>query len=89
MTIRASDRSTRYWKEIGRAQYERVTDAEALDAFQWTARTEGIIPPLESSHALAYVRKFAPTLPKDQIVLVFRPGRGDKDVDSVAGYLKL
>jgi tryptophan synthase beta chain len=78
-----------YWKEIGRAKYVSITDAEALNAFQWTARTEGIIPALESSHALAYARKFVPTLPKDQIVLISLSGRGDKDVDSVAGYLKL
>jgi len=78
-----------YWKDIGRAQYVNVTDAEALDAFGWTARTEGIIPALESSHALAYVRKFAPTLPKDKIILVCLSGRGDKDVDSVAGYLNI
>lgn len=78
-----------YWKSIGRAQYESITDDEALEAFQWLARTEGIIPALESSHALAYVRKFAPTLPKDRIVLVCLSGRGDKDVDSVAGRLNL
>ncbi len=77
-----------FWKDIGRAEYVSVTDAEALDAFQWTARTEGIIPALESSHAIAYVRKFAPTLPKDKIILVSLSGRGDKDVDSVAKYLK-
>ncbi|MDR3707221.1 MAG: tryptophan synthase subunit beta [Capsulimonadaceae bacterium] len=78
-----------YWKEIGRASYVTVTDQEALDAFQWTARMEGIIPALESSHALAYVRKFAPNLPKDQIVLVSLSGRGDKDVDTVAELLKI
>jgi tryptophan synthase beta chain len=78
-----------YLKEIGRAEYVAITDAEALDAFQWMSRTEGIIPALETSHAIAYVRKLAPKLPKDKIVLVNLSGRGDKDVDSAAKYLNL
>jgi len=78
-----------YLKEIGRAEYVSITDAEALDAFQWMSRTEGIIPALETSHAIAQVRKLAPKLPKDQIILVSLSGRGDKDVDSVAKYLNL
>ncbi|HEX5323902.1 MAG TPA: tryptophan synthase subunit beta [Capsulimonadaceae bacterium] len=78
-----------YLKEIGRAEYVAITDAEALDAFQWMSRTEGIIPALETSHAIAHVRKLAPTLPKDQIILVNLSGRGDKDVDSVARYLNM
>jgi tryptophan synthase beta chain len=76
-----------YFKETGRAEYVSVTDDEALDAFQWLARTEGIIPALESSHALAHLRKLAPTMDKDQTIVVCLSGRGDKDVDSVAKRL--
>ena len=76
-----------YFKERGRAEYVSVTDAEALEAFQWVARSEGIIPALESSHAFAHLRKLAPTLPKDQTIVVCLSGRGDKDVDSVARRL--
>ena len=76
-----------YFKEIGRAEYVSVTDQEALDAFQWVARSEGIIPALESSHAFAHLRKLAPTLPKEQTIVVCLSGRGDKDVDSVAKRL--
>jgi tryptophan synthase beta chain len=78
-----------YFKEIGRATYESITDAEALEAFQWVARTEGIIPALETAHAFAYTRKLAPSLTSDKIVLVCLSGRGDKDVDTVAGRLQL
>jgi len=76
-----------YLKDSGRAQYVSITDDEALDAFQWLARVEGIIPALESSHAAAYVRKLAPTLDKDQIVVMNLSGRGDKDVDTVMKHL--
>jgi tryptophan synthase beta chain len=76
-----------FWKESGRAEYVGITDDEALDAFLWLSRSEGIIPALESSHAIAYARKLAPTLPQDQIILVCLSGRGDKDVDSVAKYI--
>jgi tryptophan synthase beta chain len=69
--------------ETGRAQYEFATDAEALGAFQELARLEGIIPALESSHAVAYVRRAAKTFAKDAVVLVTLSGRGDKDVQSV------
>jgi tryptophan synthase beta chain len=78
-----------YYKDSGRADYVAVTDNEALEAFQWVCRTEGIIPALESSHAFAYIKKLAPSLAKDQIIIVNLSGRGDKDVDSVAGYLGL
>jgi tryptophan synthase beta chain len=78
-----------YFKEIGRASYVAITDAEALDAFQWVARTEGIIPALESSHAFAHVRKIAPAMSSDKTILVCLSGRGDKDVDSVANRLNL
>lgn len=73
--------------DTGRAQYVPVTDNEAVEAFQYLARTEGIIPALESSHAVAYVMKLAPTLPKDKIIVVNLSGRGDKDVYSVAKFM--
>ena len=76
-----------HFKDTGRAEYVSVTDDEAVDAFRWVCRTEGIIPALESSHAFAHVRKLAPTLPPDQTILVCLSGRGDKDVDQVAKRL--
>ena len=78
-----------FLKDIGRAEYVSITDDEALDAFQWTARTEGIIPALETSHAFAHVRKIAPLMSPDQTLIVCLSGRGDKDVDSVAARLGL
>ena len=72
-------------KDIGRAEYVAVTDAEALTAFHDLCRYEGIIPALESSHALAYAAKLAPTLGKDQVILVNLSSRGDKDINTVAG----
>jgi tryptophan synthase beta chain len=71
-------------KDIGRAEYVSVTDDEALQAFHDLCRLEGIIPALESSHALAYAAKMAPRLPKEQILLVNLSGRGDKDMHTVA-----
>ncbi|EAP72429.1 Tryptophan synthase beta chain [Ralstonia solanacearum UW551] len=71
-------------KDAGRAQYVGITDKEALQAFHDLCRMEGIIPALESSHALAYACKLAPTLPKDRILLVNLSGRGDKDMHTVA-----
>jgi tryptophan synthase beta chain len=71
-------------KDSGRAEYVSVTDDEALAAFHDLCRLEGIIPALESSHALAYAAKLAPTLPRDQILLVNLSGRGDKDIHTVA-----
>ncbi|KVE06807.1 tryptophan synthase subunit beta [Burkholderia anthina] len=71
-------------KDSGRAQYVPITDAEALQAFHDCCRIEGIIPALESSHAIAYGVKLAPTLPKDKILLVNLSGRGDKDMHTVA-----
>jgi tryptophan synthase beta chain len=70
--------------DIGRAEYVGCTDQEALDAFHHLCRTEGIIPALESSHALAHAMKMAPTMGKDQIILVNLSGRGDKDIGTVA-----
>ena len=74
-------------RDIKRAEYVSITDAEALDAFQFCCRTEGIIPALETSHALAHVMKIAPTLPKDHIIVVNLSGRGDKDIFTVAKHL--
>ncbi|WP_175670842.1 tryptophan synthase subunit beta [Burkholderia ambifaria] len=71
-------------KDSGRAQYVPITDEEALQAFHDCCRIEGIIPALESSHAIAYGVKLAPTLPKDKILLVNLSGRGDKDMHTVA-----
>jgi tryptophan synthase beta chain len=71
-------------KDAGRATYVTVTDAEALVAFGECCRIEGIIPALESSHALAYAARLAPTLPRDKILLVNLSGRGDKDMNTVA-----
>ena len=71
-------------KDTGRAEYATITDAEALQAFHTLCRQEGIIPALESSHAIAHAMKLAPTLPKDKILLVNLSGRGDKDMHTVA-----
>ena len=71
-------------QEIGRAQYVGITDAEALDAFHYLCRAEGIIPALESSHAVAYAMKLAKTMRVDQSILVNLSGRGDKDIGTVA-----
>ncbi len=77
-----------WYKDSGRAQYVAVTDDEALDAFRYLSRMEGIIPALESAHAVAYVRKLAPTMGKDQILVINLSGRGDKDAPQVAKILK-
>ncbi len=71
-------------KDIGRVRYGAITDDEALAAFHELCRTEGIIPALESSHALAYAKKLAPTLAADQLLVVNLSGRGDKDIFTVA-----
>ena len=76
-----------YLKASERARYESITDAEALAAFQRLCLTEGIIPALESAHAIAYVEKLAPKLRRDEIVLVCLSGRGDKDLETVAKSL--
>jgi tryptophan synthase beta chain len=73
-------------KDSGRAQYDSVTDSEALAAFHDCCRTEGIMPALESSHAIAYAVRLAPTLGKDKIILVNLSGRGDKDMHTVAEF---
>ena len=71
-------------KDCGRADYVSITDKEALEAFHTVTRTEGIIPALESSHALAYGAKLAKTMDKDQIIIVNLSGRGDKDINTIA-----
>jgi tryptophan synthase beta chain len=76
-------------KDTGRAEYVSATDAEALSAFEWLAETEGIIPALESSHAVAYARKLAPALSKDEIVVINLSGRGDKDCEQVSEILNM
>jgi tryptophan synthase beta chain len=70
----------------GRARYVAITDDEAVTAFEYLSRTEGIIPAIESAHAVAYAIQYAPTLPKDKIIIVTLSGRGDKDVASIARY---
>lgn len=75
--------------DVGRAKYEVINDDEALQAFQDCCRLEGIIPALESSHALAYAAKLAPSLAQDKIILVNVSGRGDKDMHTVAQHLDL
>lgn len=78
-----------YLKDSSRIQYKTANDREALQAFQVLSKTEGIIPALESAHAIAHTIKLAPTLPPDKIIIVNLSGRGDKDVDFVANKLDL
>jgi len=78
-----------YWKDAGRVRYTAATDAEALEAFTLLCRTEGIIPALESSHAIAHAAKLAATMPRDKHVVVNLSGRGDKDVDEATRLLGL
>ncbi len=73
-------------KDIGRAEYVPVTDDEAVNAFEYIAREEGIIAAIESSHAVAHLMKIAPTMDKDQIIICCLSGRGDKDVAAIARY---
>ena len=76
-----------YYKEAGRFGYVTVTDDEALKAFQALAHLEGIMPALESSHAIAHAMRLAPSLARDRTIVVGLSGRGDKDVQVVAGSL--
>jgi tryptophan synthase beta chain len=77
-----------YWKETGRVRYTTASDEEAIDALVTLSRTEGIIPALESSHAVAEAIKLAPTMPRDAILLVNLSGRGDKDCNEIAEILR-
>lgn len=72
--------------DTGRAQYVAITDDEAVAAFEYLSRMEGVIPAIESAHAVAYAMKLAPTLPKDKIIVICLSGRGDKDVAAIARY---
>ena len=72
--------------DIGRAEYVPVTDEEAVQAFEYLARTEGIIPAVESAHAVAHAMKLAPQMPKDSIIVITVSGRGDKDCAAIARY---
>ncbi len=72
--------------DTGRAQYVSITDDMAVEAFEYLSRTEGIIPAIESAHAVAYAKQLAPTMGKDQIIVVNLSGRGDKDVAAIARY---
>jgi len=76
-----------YLNEIGRAQYVSITDEQALEGFKLLSRTEGIIPALESAHAISYVTQLAPKMKKDEIIVICLSGRGDKDVDQVADIM--
>ena len=76
-----------YLHDSGRAQYLSITDAEAVDGLKLLTQTEGIIPALESAHAIAYTAQLAPQLRRDQIIVVNLSGRGDKDMNTVAEYL--
>lgn len=78
-----------YLKDSGRVEYTSITDTEALEGFQVLCRTEGIIPALESSHAIAHALKIVPSMKKDQIVVINLSGRGDKDVQTIAGLLEV
>ncbi len=75
-----------YLHDIGRAEYVAITDDEAVDAFEYLSRTEGIIPAIESAHAVAYAKKLAPTMGKDEVIVVSLSGRGDKDCAAIARY---
>ena len=75
-----------YLHDIGRAEYVAVTDDEAVDAFEYLSKIEGIIPAIESAHAVAYAMKLAPQMDKDQIMVINISGRGDKDVAAIARY---
>lgn len=76
-----------YLKDVGRAEYTYATDDEALAGFKELAEIEGILPALETSHAIAYVAKVAPTMSKEDLIIVNLSGRGDKDVEQAAKYL--
>jgi tryptophan synthase beta chain len=78
-----------YWKDSGRVEYTNCTDNEALQAFQTLCKVEGIIAALESSHAIYHALRLAPTMAKDQVIVVNLSGRGDKDVDEVIRVLGL
>ncbi|MBQ6490994.1 MAG: tryptophan synthase subunit beta, partial [Atopobiaceae bacterium] len=73
-------------RDTGRAEYVPVTDDEAVDAFEYLSRMEGVIPAIESAHAVAHAMRLAPTMAPDQVIIVTLSGRGDKDVAAIARY---
>ncbi|MBQ9061426.1 MAG: pyridoxal-phosphate dependent enzyme, partial [Eubacterium sp.] len=75
-----------YLHDTGRAEYVPVTDEEAVSAFEYLAKTEGIIPAIESAHAVAHAMKIAPQMSKDNLLVITLSGRGDKDVAAIARY---
>jgi tryptophan synthase beta chain len=77
-----------YWKDSGRVSYVSITDAEAIEGFKLLAELEGILPALETAHAIAYASKLAPTMAKDQTIVINLSGRGDKDCQEVARLME-
>ncbi|MBQ5565224.1 MAG: tryptophan synthase subunit beta, partial [Clostridia bacterium] len=75
-----------YLHDIGRAEYVAITDEEAVNAFEYLSKIEGIIPAIESSHAVAHAMKIAPEMSKEQIIVINISGRGDKDCAAIARY---
>ena len=78
-----------YLRDTGRAEYVPVTDDEAVEAFEYLSRVEGIIPAVESAHAVAYARKIAPAMGRDKIMVINLSGRGDKNVAAIARYRRI
>ena len=76
-----------YLHDTGRAEYVPATDQEAVDAFNYLSKIEGVIPAIESAHAVAHAMKIAPTMDKDKIIVINISGRGDKDVAAIARYM--
>jgi tryptophan synthase beta chain len=78
-----------YLKSTGRAEYESITDEEALEGFKLLSNKEGIIPALETAHAIAHVAKIAPKMNKNEIIVVCLSGRGDKDVNQIVDRMEM
>jgi tryptophan synthase beta chain len=76
-----------YLSDTERVSYKNVTDSEALEGFKYLSQVEGIIPALESAHAVAYSRKVAPGMPGDSVIIICLSGRGDKDINAVSDIL--
>ena len=77
-----------YYHHIGRVKYATASDKQAMDALVRFTKAEGIIPAIESAHALSFVEEIAPTMDKDQIIVVTVSGRGDKDMETIRNYMK-
>ena len=86
LTTPASDRSTHTFMTSAEQNTYAITDDQAVDAFEYLSRLEGIIPAIESAHAVAYARELAPSMRKDQIIVINISGRGDKDCAAIARY---